>query len=147
MIAETLEGICAGESPEVLEELIASHVGMGYRKGGVKVEQFRQKTREEILEQYRDRKPYSKAANLLEAFEHMGNFEIQVILRNIDDESLAAALHGASGKVIVRFLENLSERMLPIICREIEQWSGTEEEMTAAQSRMLELGSSCRYGE
>ena len=62
------------------------------------------------------------------------------MLRNMDNDTLTAALAGASGKVAVRFLSNLADRILCCIHEDIEHWSGTEEEILAAQRKVLEIG-------
>lgn len=90
----------------MLREMVASYVGMGYWE---KMEDATRETRgkrnrEEIIGKCRDKKPFSEKTGLLERFEIVGDFEIQVILRNLDSETLASALYGASGKITVSFL-------------------------------------------
>lgn len=65
------------------------------------------------------------------------------MLRNMDEATLTAALAGASGRVAVRFLSNLADRVLYFIHEDVERWSGTEEEVLAAQRKVLEIGSFC----
>ena len=143
MIAAALRKIFAGESPKILQELIASYIGMDYsEKNGIMSEMLKY-TRQEILDQYKDKKPYSDNTDLLEEFVHVGDFEIQLILRNLDTVTLTAALTGASGEVARVFLENLSERLLYFIHEDMKQWNGTEEDILAAQKKVLEIGSFC----
>lgn len=73
----------------------------------------------------------------------MGDFEIQSILRNMDNMTLTAALVGASGEVAKAFMSNLSDRMIFFIHEDMKQWSGTEEEIISAQKKILELGNFC----
>lgn len=74
----------------------------------------------------------------------MGNFEIQLILRNIDNVTLlTSALVGASGEVARVFLSNLSDRMLYFIHKDMKQWNGTEKDILTAQKKVQELGNIC----
>lgn len=144
MIVKCLEMITAGESPEILRETIASYVGMEYRsrmenRNGVSVTM---RKREEILDSYRKKTLYSERTNLLELFETAEDSELRAILRNVDNVTLAEALYGASGKVVVRFLANLSERLLRGISEDIDSMQCPEAKILRAQRRVLEL--SCR---
>lgn len=145
MIAATLKMIFAGASPVILQELIASYIGMEYwqKKGHMAQAQILKCTRQEILDSYKDKKIFSEATGLIEETADLGDFEIQTMLRNMDNATLTAALAGASGKVVTRFFSNLSDRILYFIHEDIEQWNGTEQEIVAAQRKVLELGSFC----
>ncbi len=147
MIAAVLRKIYAGEAPEILQELIASYIGMDYREKNGRMSGMLKHTRQEILSTCNDKKMYSDNTNLLEAFVHVGDFEIQSILRNLDNLTLTAALVGASGEVARAFMSNLSDRMLYFIHEDMKQWNGTEEEMISAQKKVLELGNFCLNNE
>ena len=142
MITQMLKRIASGENTELLKEVVASYVGMGYWK---KLEDANRKeqgkrNRDEIIGKYREKKLYSEKTDLLERFETVGDFEIQVVLRNLDNETLTAALSGASGKVVIRFLMNLSDRLLYFVSEDIDHWSGTEEIVLKAQKQVLAIG-------
>lgn len=141
MIAEVLGMIVLGERAELILEAAASHVGVGYRERlGARRDFVRAGlSREELIEQYRTKPLFSGRTSLLEDFTSLGDFEIQVLLRNLDNATLTAALCGAAGNVVVRFLSNLSDRMLSVVCEDIDSWNGTEEEILSAQKRVLEL--------
>ena len=139
MIAAALRKIFAGESPKMLQELIASYIGMDYREKNGKMGELLKNSRQEILDQYKGKKIYSVNTDLLEELVHVGDFEIQLILRNLDTVTLTAALTGASGGVVRAFLANLSDRVLYFIHEDMKQWNGTEEEILAAQKKVLEL--------
>ena len=83
---------------------------------------------------------YSERTDLLERFKDVGDFEIQVILRNLDTETLVAALKGATGSIVTGFLMNLSDRLLYFISEDLDKWEGTEEEILKAQRRVLTIG-------
>ena len=139
MIAAVLRKIFSGESPEILQELIASYIGIDYREKNGRMSEMLKYARQEILDQYMDKKMYSDNTDLLEELVHVGDFEIQLILRNLDTVTLTAALTGASGEVARAFLANLSDRVLYFIHEDMKQWNGTEEEILAAQKKVLEL--------
>lgn len=84
-----------------------------------------------------------REGHMIEAAAGLGDFEIQTMLRNMDNDTLTAALAGASGKVAVRFLSNLADRILFCIHEDIEHWNGTEQEILAAQRKVLEIGAFC----
>lgn len=140
MITTVLKQIFAGQSPEVIQELISSYIGIDYREKKTNMSELLKYTRQDILDQYKDKKLYSDHTDLLEAFAQVGNFEIQLILRDTDNTTLTAALTGASGRVVQTFLANLSDRMLYFIHEDMKQWNGTEEEILTAQKKLLELG-------
>lgn len=141
MIAELLGMIVSGEKKEWIEEVAASYIGMGYREkiGGSGVVHHRDVKREELLLKYREKAVVSERTALLEQLTEIGNFEIQVLLRNLDNATLTAALCGASGGVVTKFLANLADRILVFLCEDIENFKGGEKEIIAAQERVLEL--------
>ena len=144
MITAVLRKIFAGESSEIQQELIASYIGIDYREKHGKMNEILKYTRQEIMDQYKGKKIYSANTNLLEEFVHVGNFEIQLILRNIDNVTLlTSALVGASGEVARVFLSNLSDRMLYFIHKDMKQWNGTEKDILTAQKKVQELGNIC----
>lgn len=144
MIVEVLKMIFSGERPEIIQETVASHIGMDYRERRGTMSKIPKNSRQDIINKYKDKKLYSDNTKLLEEFVHLGDFDIQVILRNSDNTTLTAALVGASGGVAVRFLSNLSDRMLYFISEDMDVWQGTEEEILDSQRRLLEIGSFCR---
>ncbi len=142
MIVQALEKIASGAHPELLREIIASYVGVGYWE---KLEDARRgeqgkRTREEIIGVYKDKRLFSEKTDLLERFELVGDFEVQVVLRNLENETLTAALSGASGKIVIKFLMNLSDRLLYFVSEDIDRWNGTEEDILKAQRRVLAVG-------
>lgn len=142
MVVAALAAIVAGESPELIKETIASYIGMEYWKRIVG-DKSRQCRRDEILKRYRDKGQYSAATDLLENFAALGDFELQTILRNLDNEVLTAAMCGASGTVAAAFMANLSDRVLAVISEDMDNWQGTEEEILAAQRKVVEIRERC----
>lgn len=142
MVVAALNDIVSGASLEMIKETIASYIGMNYWKKIVsdKAIQYR---REEILAKYRNKGLYSPATDLLESFAEFGNFELQTILRNLENDVFIKAMCGASGAVVVAFLRNVSDRLLNFFSEDIDSWDGTEEEILSAQKQILEIRERC----
>ena len=117
-------------------------MGIGYWKKLEDVDRKKKgkRSKDEIIGKYKDKKLYSEKTDLLERFELVGDFELQVILRNLESETLTTALRGASGKIVARFLMNLSDRLLYFITEDIDNWSGTEEDILKAQRQVVAIG-------
>ena len=64
---------------------------------------------------------------------------LRTVIRNIDNATLATALAGASGTVCVRFLKNLSDRLMCFIHEDIQAVQADEAEIREAQRLVLEL--------
>lgn len=141
MITAVLRRIYNGESPKILQELIASYIGIDYREKSEKMSALPKRSREEVLAHYNDKKMYSDKTNLLEGFANVGAFEIRLTLDRLDLPTLTAALAGASGAAAKAFLSNLRDRVLSLIDEDIMQWDGTEEDILAAQKKVLDAGS------
>lgn len=141
MIAEVLGMIVSGERKELIVELMASYIGVGYREkiGGGHLILNRELKREELLAKYREKTVATQKTALLEELIGAGDFEVQVLLKNLDNATLTAALCGASGAVVTKFFANLADRVLVFICEDMENFKGGEEEMARAQERVLEL--------
>ena len=143
MIAAVIPKIFMGENPRILWETIVSYVGMDYREMVKSLDEERderRKTKEEIIERLKNKEPYSAVTVLLEPLVEMDDFSIRAILRNIDNLTLAAAMYGASGRVVKKFFENVAETLLYYVNEDMERWQGTEEDILAAQRTVLELG-------
>lgn len=142
MITHMLKRIASGENTKILREIVASYVGMGYweKLEDINRKEKEKRNRDEIIGKYKDKKLYSEKTDLLERFALVADFEIQVILRNLESEILTTALSGASGKIVARFLMNLSDRLLYFISEDIDNWSGTEKDILKAQRQVLAIG-------
>lgn len=140
MIAAVIPAIVSGENPKILWERIASFIGIEYRKKSRPMGETRRAIREEILEKLKGKEPFSAATVLLEPLVELDDFTIRTIIRNIDNLTLAAAMHGASGRVVKKFFDNISDFLLYFVNEDMETWQGTEEDILAAQRKVLELG-------
>lgn len=135
MIIDVLLAILSGENPEALKELIASYLGKELRGKLMKNEENKQ-SREEILEYYKI-KAYT--INLLEELTTTEDAVLRAVIRNIDNVTLATALSGASGTICVRFLRNLSDRLLYFMHEDIQAVQAEHNEVREAQRLVLEL--------
>lgn len=149
MVAAALKAIFAGKGRKILQEIIASYIGMEYRERDGKMNEILKYTRQELIQKFRDKEMYSEATNLIEGCAQLGDFEIQAILRNLEYDTLKTALAGASGVVVERFFSNLADRIMYLVSEDLERWQGTEEEILEAQRKVLEVGSFCldRHGD
>lgn len=145
MVAGTLKLIFSGECEDSIRECAASYIGMDYRErlGNKSMGTVLKESRKEIIARYKDKEIYSQSTDLIEVFADLGDFETQVILRNLEMIDLTRALKGASGKVVEKFLSNVSDRILYYINEDMERWQGTEEEILESQRKVLEVGSFC----
>ncbi len=138
MIVDVMRLIISGESEEIVKETAASYVGMEYREEITQFDFDRKTVERGILDKYADKPLYSKNTDLLEKLADLDDLRIQSILNNTDNEVFTAAMKGASGKVVSRFFANLAPRMMYSLNEDMDLWSGTEEEIIAAQKQILE---------
>ncbi|MBQ8280213.1 MAG: hypothetical protein IJZ23_10260 [Roseburia sp.] len=66
---------------------------------------------------------------------------IQLILKKLNNTTLLYALSGASGKICVRFLENVSGRMLSFLDYHLEKMNVGIEKIECAQNAILQITS------
>lgn len=135
MIIDVLMAILSGENPEFLRELIASYLGKELRSKFMRNEENKP-SREEILDCY---KAKAYKVNLLEKLAEVDDAVLRTVIRNIDNVTLATALSGASGSICVRFLCNLSERLLYFMHEDIQTVQTGEKDIREAQRLVLEL--------
>lgn len=134
-----LKYIISGESEEIIREIIASHMGRKYRNHFVNIIEDKKKLRKDILAFYKEKEQKPETICLLEELLNCSDEKIQYIIRNIDNSTFVAALSGASNQICVKFLSNLSDRLLRCIDDDIRQYQGEREEMAEAQQKMLKI--------
>lgn len=139
MIVDVLQHIISGEPEKIIREIIASHMGRKYRNHFVNITEDKKKLRKDILAFYKEKEQKPETICLLEEILDCSDEKIQYIIRNIDNSTIVAALSGASNQICVKFLSNLSDRLLCYIDEDIRQYQGTKEEITEAQQKMLRV--------
>ncbi len=137
MTADVLQYIISGESEGIIREAIASHMGRNYRNHFVNITEEKKKLRKEILAFYKEKEQKLETVCLLKEFLDYSDEKIQYIIKSIDNHTFVAALSGASNQVCVKFLSNLSDRLLSCIDEDIRQYRGTKEEIAEAQKKIL----------
>lgn len=139
MTADVLQCIVSGESEWIIREVIASHIGRKYRNHFVNTPEDKKKLRKDILAFYREKEQKLETSDLLEGLLSCDDEKIQHIIRYVDNVTFVAALSGASNEVCVKFLSNLSDRLLYFIDEDIKRYQGTKEEIEEAQRKMLNI--------
>lgn len=72
-------------------------------------------TNDEVVEKFKDIKPFSDSTSYLEEYKDLDNRSIQRIILEIDYLTLGYALSGASGKTRICFLTNMSQRLKELV--------------------------------
>lgn len=98
-----------------------------YREKLVKESELYKQTKEEILNGILERQKDN--AGLLAEFADMDSLYIQLILRQMNNDELVAALAGTSGEVAVRILSNVADRLIPYIAEDLMNFRGMRGEM------------------
>lgn len=97
---------------------------------------------DEILEKYRTKEC---TVNCMEPLAELDDRKVQLILKEINNTTLLYALAGASGKVCLKFMHNLSGRMLRFVHEKLETEIFKEEDIKEAQVHILQVASICPY--
>lgn len=115
--------------------MIASYLGKDLREKFMQKEEGT-KSREEVLRSYKNKKA---AVPLLEELAGVEDAVLRVAIRNLDNLTLAVALSGTSGEICVRFLSNLSDRLLYFIHEDIQAVQAEYKAVLDAQRKVLKL--------
>lgn len=135
MIVDALKYIVSGESEEYLKEVLASFLGRDMRGKLLQKELGFAVNRDEILNGYREKRA---STELLEELLNCTEEQVRFLLKHLGGDVLVPALSGASGEVCVRFLSNLSDRMLSFMDEDIRKCEATSEQILEAQCKVLE---------
>ena len=103
-----------------------------------KMKQFDSEGNDEIIKKYIAKKA---AVDILEPLANIDDKKVQLILREINNTTLLYALAGASGKVCVKFMQNLSGRMLRFLDEQLQLETFEEESIKEAQIQILQIAS------
>lgn len=72
-------------------------------------------TNDEVIEKFKDIKPFSDFTSHLEKYKNLDNRSIQRIILEINFVTLGYALSGVSGEVKICFLTNMSQRLKELV--------------------------------
>lgn len=136
MIADAVMTMFEGVSENTMLEVIASHLGREYYERFVSGVNYKDCTREEILNSYNNKK---ETVMLLEELADYSNEAVRLLIRNVDNMVLVNALSGASGNVCKKFLSNISERLLHFIDEDIKNCNAEQNEITGAQKEIMQM--------
>ena len=104
----------------------------------VKMKQFDLEGKDEIIKNYIAKKA---TVDTLEPLANIDDKKVQLVLREINNTTLLYALAGASGKVCVKFMKNLSGRMLRFLDEQLQTQTFEESSIKEAQIQILQVAS------
>ena len=104
----------------------------------IKMKQYDLEGNDEIIKKYIAKK---STVDIIEPLANIDDKKVQLILREINNTTLLYALAGASGKVCVKFMKNLSGRMLRFIDEQLQNEKFEEESIKEAQVHILQVAS------
>ena len=102
---------------------------------------FDMKDVDEVLVKYKA-KPCT--IDFIEPLADLEDKKVQLILKEINNTTLLIALSGASGKVCIKFMRNLSGRMMRFMDEQLQTETFKEEDMKEAQICILQVASTIK---
>lgn len=99
---------------------------------------FDMKNNAEILEKYLSKEC---TIDIMEVLSDLDDRTVQLILKEINNTTLLYALAGASGKVCIKFMSNLSGRVLRFLDEQLQTEEFESDQIKDAQIRILQVGS------
>ncbi len=141
--------------PGIVVSLVGMGIGFGIRKRNTKksilpepkkydnhaMKSFDLKDSDEILAKY---KAKECSIDIMEPLVDLDDRKVQLILKEINNTTLLLALAGASGNVCIKFLSNLSGRMLRFLDEKLQIESFKEEDIREAQICILQLAATLK---
>lgn len=102
------------------------------------LKKFDLKNKEEIFLKYESKECL---VDVIEVLSELDDRNIQLLLKEINNTTLIYALAGASGKVCVKFMKNLSGRMLRFVDEQLQKEEFELEKIKEAQITVLQVAS------
>lgn len=102
----------------------------------VSMKTFDMDMNKEIFEKYESKE---STVDIMEPLSELDDRKIQLILKEINNTTLIYALAGASGKVCIKFMRNLSGRMLRFVDEKLQEDKFETEKIRAAQIDILQV--------
>ena len=134
----SLVGLCIGFAITMLKTHKKKSLQEQNRFSVEKMKQFDLEGNDEIINNYIAKKA---TVDTLEPLANIDDKRVQRILREVNNTTLLYALAGASGKVCVKFMKNLSGRMLRFLDEQLRSKSFEEESIKEAQIQILQVAS------
>ena len=141
--------------PGIVVSLFGMGIGFWMRKRNMKkstfpehenysakaMKSFDMKDVDEVLVKYKA-KPCT--IDFIEPLADLDDKKVQLILKEINNTTLLIALSGASGKVCIKFMRNLSGRMMRFMDEQLQTETFKEEDMKEAQICILQVASTIK---
>ena len=136
----SLLGLLVGEIVKLYQNFKARRKTLNEEKkyDSEAMKTFDLKERQNIFEKYSRRE---ENVNLLEGFIEVDDKTIQLILKKINNTTLVYALAGASGEVCIKFMRNLSGRMLRFVDEHLQSEVFELQKIKEAQIVILQIAS------
>jgi len=151
IICEGIIAIQAGENPKVIRERLVAYLGGLDIPGSdswnflieveSKFKEDEQRKLNQYLESMKNRDAYSQNTRILDdLIPQLNRDAIQAILKEIDSHVLAIALAGASGKVILKIFECVSDAYKPFLKDDLQHCQDCKpKDMIECQSKIFTI--------
>ena len=146
---DSAAGICnivaliwSGENEEVIIEEVKAFLGRKYAHlidDKEKQERWKM-TRSEAIEYYSQYDTGIEDTKIMTDFTDYSDYNIQRVLKCIDNEELLLAMMGASANIRKAFMRNLSDTMLRLLGEDLVSRTAEIQKIIDTQKRLLELG-------
>ncbi len=136
MICSAIILIFSGENESIVREDIQSFLG---RKYSAYLSQNHQMNRHEVMEGVINIQTDFSDTGILDSLLDVEDYEIQLMLRQLNNEEFVQALLGTSKEIRIKLLQNLSERMLFLICEDLKNCVGDTAAIENAQKKMIHI--------
>jgi len=149
IICEGILAIQEGENPKIVREKLVAYLGGLDTQGSEnwnflnevenKFKEDEQCKLKQYLENIKDKRSYSENTRILDEFiPNLKQEEILAILREIDSASLSIGLAGASGRVITKLFNSVSEAYKPFLMDDLERYQKCDvKDIIDNQSKVL----------
>ncbi len=139
MICEVIVLIFSGENEDVVKEVISSFLGRKYAGLILKKAQL---TRDELIEKIALMDTGVEDTGVLDPLASISDYDIQMMLRQIDNDEFLQALLGTSKDIRIRLLNNLSDRLIAFIADTLTNIQGDIDSIIKIQRKVISIANS-----
>lgn len=139
MICEVIVLIFSGENEETVKEVISSFLGRKYAGLILKKAQL---TRDELIEKIALMDTGVEDTGVLDPLASISDYDIQMMLRQIDNDEFLQALLGTSKDIRIRLLNNLSDRLIAFIADTLTNIQGDIDSIIKIQRKVISIANS-----
>lgn len=134
MICEVIVLIFSGENEEIVKEVISSFLGRKY--AGLVIPKA-QLSRGELIKEIADMDTGFADTGVLDPLDSISDYDIQMMLRQIDNDEFLQALLGTSKDIRIRLLNNLSDRLIAFIADTLTYMQGDIDSIIKIQRKVI----------